>query len=143
MTGTSATDQVILYFTGNISLSGSTNIVHTGRAVDLTLSGLPESADGSCTSTQTVTLSGGSAGSNLFAHFPCGTVGIDGGAGAGGDITGAVWAKEWNGSSGNGAQLVVPDDFPFDLSQTKGDAYAVSINEYIAIGVNDWVSLYD
>ena len=154
---------VILYISGDITLSGKSGIVHTGRAVDLTLAGVPDSTNDKCTDTsladysthyeQTITLSGGATGSNLFAHFPCGLVGINGGSSdncdadddtcGGGDIRGAVWAKEWNGSAGNGAQLVVPPDFPFDLSQSKGDAYAVSINEYIALGVNDWTSIYD
>ena len=154
---------VILYVSGNISLKGKSGIVHTGRSVDLTIAGVPDSTDDKCTDTslagysthyeQTITLSGGATGSNLFAHFPCGLVGIDGGSSdncnadddtcGGGDIRGAVWAKEWNGSAGNGAQLVVPPDFPLDLSQSKGDSYALSINEYIALGVNNWASVYD
>ena len=123
---------------------------------------MPDSTNDKCTDTsladysthyeQTITLSGRKL-EVIYLPNACGLVGINGGSSdncdadddtcGGGDIRGAVWAKEWNGSAGNGAQLVVPPDFPFDLSQSKGDAYAVSINEYIALGVNDWTSIYD
>ena len=96
-------------------------------------------------------MSGGSQGTNFFAYLPCGNVGINGGAKAncadplddycgGGDIRGAVWAKEWNGSSGNRAQLVVPPDLPSQLMNRHGNTFAISVRDYVALGVNSWSS---
>ena len=120
-----------------VSAGGNTGIIHDGRPGDLSMYGLPLSADPKCSTAnendtiQSVTLAGTSQGNNqkaanMFVYFPCATVGINGGSGAtadcdetgecgGGDISGAVWAKTWNGSSSNNAQLVVPKDMGSQL----------------------------
>jgi len=154
-----------LYVEGDITLSGSSSLLHDGSASMLSLFGLPAETDifgadlssaNSCNSDpdtflQDVTLSGGSNGTNFFAYFPCGLVGINGGSKdncadpdddycGGGDIRGAVWAKEWNGSSGNKAQLVVPPDLPSELMNRHGNSFAISVRDYVALGVNSWFS---
>ena len=87
----------------------------------------------------------------MFVYFPCATVGINGGSGAtadcdedgecgGGDISGAVWAKTWDGSSSNNAQLVVPKDMGSLLFTGLGTRFGISVQDYIALGVNSWFS---
>ena len=58
----------------------------------------------------------------------------------GGDINGAVWAKVWNGSSSNVAQLVVPADIGTQLFNKYGPQYALGIRDYVALGVSRWSS---
>ncbi|ATS19414.1 hypothetical protein BRW62_12520 [Parathermosynechococcus lividus PCC 6715] len=67
---------------------------------------------------QQFTLSGGSTAGSLFVYAPDAKVGINGGSSSP-DIVGAVWAKEWNGSNSNNAEIYVPDRLPEDL----GEAY--------------------
>ena len=145
-----------LYIQGDVSLSGKSGIIHNGSAEDLSLFGLPASSDDSCSTDDSFTLqdikiSGGASGSNMFIFFPCGDVGINGGSKnncdvaeddncAGGDIRGAVWSKSWTGSSGNQAQLVVPPDLPSELVRRNGTSFAISIQDYISLGVNSWFS---
>ena len=102
---------------------------------------------------------------NVFVHFPCGKVGISGGAQneaecnttnesitpenalegqvpygdcGGGDIRGVVWAEEWDGSGSNNAQLVVPSNAADDGLREQGFEYAISVKDYVAIGTNSW-----
>jgi hypothetical protein len=121
---------VRLYVSGDINAGGQAGISHAGDPGRLGLFGNPISSDASCSSNpnftnQTITLAGTSKPSKaagLFAYFPCGKMGINGGAQAtatctpdgecgGGDIYGALWTKIWNGSASNQAQLVVPKDY--------------------------------
>ena len=101
----------------------------------------------------------------MFVHFPCGKVGISGGAQneaecnttdesitpenalegqvpygdcGGGDIRGVVWAEEWDGSGSNNAQLVVPSNAADDGLREQGFEYAISVKDYVAIGTNSW-----
>ena len=57
-----------------------------------------------------------------------------------GDISGAVWAKTWNGSSSNNAQLVVPEDMGSQLFTGLGTRFGISVQDYVALGVNNWSS---
>ena len=96
---------------------------------------------------------------NIFVHFPCGKVGIHGGAQneaecntdpddttseipygdcGGGDIRGVVWAEDWDGSNSNNAQLVVPPGVGDDALNNQGFDYSISVKDYVAIGVNSW-----
>ena len=61
---------------------------------------------------------------NAWLYFPDGTVTINGGANdptctdgdcSGGDIHGAVWAAEFNGSNGQGVEITVPLDLGEDV----------------------------
>jgi len=154
---------VRLYVTGNISASGQAGIIHhagsntnpsPGR---LGIFGNPLSSNPTCMAnadcySQTVTLAGVSKpakAANLFAFFPDAEVGINGGAQGtavcdsdgecgGGDIYGAIWAKKWNGSNSNNAQLVVPRDMADILLTNYGTQFAISVRDYVALGVNSW-----
>ena len=145
-----------------VKAGGNTGIIHDGSPGDFSMFGLPLSADPKCSNPnandtiQTVTLAGTSQGSNqkaanMFVYFPCATVGINGGSGAtadcdedgecgGGDISGAVWAKTWDGSSSKNAQLVVPKDMGSQLFIGLGTRFGISVQDYVALGVNSWSS---
>ena len=157
LTVDSSAGPVRLYISGDISAAGSAGIRHDGEPGRLGLFGRPISSDSRCSSStsfsnQTVTLAGTSKPSkaaSLFAYFPCGAMGINGGAQAtvncstdgecgGGDINGALWTKIWNGSASNQAQLVVPKNMPSQLLEYYGTAYAISIRDYVALGINSW-----
>ena len=148
---------VRLYVTGNISASGQAGINHAGEPGKLGIFGNPISSDARCSSdpnfsNQTVTLAGSSQPSKaagLFAYFPCASMGINGGAQAtaqctadgecgGGDIYGALWTKIWSGSASNQAQLVVPKDMGSQLLENFGTSFAISIRDYVALGINSW-----
>ena len=100
---------------------------------------------------QLIRLAGAASTNSLWAYFPDGNMGINGGSKetaecdstgecTGGDINGAVWAKVWNGSSSNVAQLVVPADIGTQLFNTYGPQYALGIRDYVALGVSRWSS---
>jgi len=100
---------------------------------------------------QIVRLAGASTTNALWAFFPDGNMGINGGSKetaecdssgecTGGDINGAVWAKAWNGSSSNVAQLVVPADIGTQLFNSFGPQYALGIRDYVALGISHWSS---
>ena len=145
---------VRLYVSGDITIGGNTGIDHTGEPGRLGLFGNPISSNSQCSSSptftnQSVTLAGSSTAANLFAYFPCATMGINGGGGTevtcssngecgGGDVRGALWAKTWNASASNSAELVVPADMGSQLLEYFGTAYAISIRDYVALGVNSW-----
>jgi hypothetical protein len=106
---TTTSDPIYLYVSGDVSLNGNGGIAHTGSPELLRLYGKP--ADANNANDQTITISGGSSTSNMFIYAPDATVGINGGS-QDPDIQGAVWAKAWNGSSSNNAEIRVPDNMP-------------------------------
>ena len=107
-----STAPVYLYVSGNVTMNGGGGIAHTGRPADLRLYGKP--ADANNSNDQTITISGGSQASRIFIYAPDATVGINGGSNDP-DILGAVWAKTWNASGSNNADIKVPDDMPMQL----------------------------
>lgn len=148
-----------LYISGDVSAGGKAGIIHSSGSNDnpdparLSLFGNPR--DNSIETHQTVMLSGASKpakAANLFAFFPDGTVGINGGAQGtaicdeetgecgGGDVYGSVWAKEWNGSNSNNAQLVVPANMGDQLYTYLGKDFAIGIRDYVALGNNSWAN---
>ena len=146
-----------LYVSGDVSAGGQAGIYHDGDPGRLGPFGDTISSDDRCSSdpeftNQSVTLAGTSKPSkaaNIFAYFPCGSMSINGGAQAtatcddtgecgGGDVSGALWTKIWNGSSSNQAQLVVPKDMASELLEYYGTSFAISIRVYVALGVNSW-----
>jgi hypothetical protein len=148
---------VRLYVSGDVSAGGQAGIYHDGEPGRLGIFGNPISSNSQCSSdpnftNQSVTLAGTSRPSkaaNVFAYFPCGSMGINGGAQAtadcddsgecgGGDVSGALWTKRWNGSASNQAQLVVPKDMASQLLEYYGTRFAISIRDYVALGVNSW-----
>ena len=58
----------------------------------------------------------------------------------GGDVQGAVWAKTWDGSNSNNAQLVVPKSMGSKIFIGLGTQYGISVQDYVALGVNSWAS---
>jgi hypothetical protein len=154
---------VRIYISGNVSASGKNGIIHKAGSNpnpspgNLGLFGNPLSSDPVCMASascysQTVTLAGVSKpakAANLFAFFPDAKVGINGGAQGdvscdadgecgGGDIYGAVWAKNWDGSNSNNAQLVVPRNMADILLTNYGTQFAISVRDYVGLGVNSW-----
>ena len=134
-------------FTGGAAIK---HIPEGASASSLGLFGNPIDP-GNTTTDQLVRLAGASAANALWAYFPDGDMGINGGAKetadcdadgecTGGDINGAVWAKEWNGSSSNVAQLVVPADIGTQLFNKFGPQFALGIRDYVALGVSHWSS---
>jgi hypothetical protein len=128
---------VRLFVSGNISLSGKAGIRNTcspdsdtcgilanmglpsgiGTPDRLRIYGNPPDPNNAVTDQQ-FTLSGGSTAGSLFVYAPDARVGINGGSSSP-DIFGAVWAKEWNGSNSNKAEIHVPDRLP----EALGEAY--------------------
>jgi hypothetical protein len=132
-------------FTGGAAIK---HIPPESSTSSLGLFGNPIDPDNTTTD-QLVRLAGASTANALWAYFPDGNVGINGGSKesadcdadgecTGGDIYGAIWAKVWNGSSSNVAQLVVPADIGTQLFNRFGPQYALGIRDYIALGVSHW-----
>ena len=57
----------------------------------------------------------------------------------GGDLHGAAWVKDYDGSSTNNAEITVPDNISTLISNGYGISFA-GANDYVAIGVRDWQS---
>lgn len=150
---TSAGDVRIYVRGDNLTLTGGAAIKHippNAPASSLGLFGRPSDPTDSYPD-QLIRLAGAASTNALWAYFPDGNMGINGGSKetaecdssgecTGGDINGAVWAKVWNGSSSNVAQLVVPADIGTQLFNTYGPQYALGIRDYVALGVSRWSS---
>ena len=169
LTVNSANGPVRIYVGGNVNASGNTGIFHTWDqsgpppASRLGLFGKPKTSDPACELPgsdpyaepfQQVKLAGTSTAANLFAYFPCGTTGINGGALSpvctdsngdgtedecgGGDVSGAVWTANWGYSDSNQAELTVPGNMADQLRYFFGEKFALSVRRYFAKGVSDW-----
>ncbi|BAY52446.1 hypothetical protein NIES2134_124840 [Thermostichus vulcanus NIES-2134] len=132
-----------LYVSGNITLSGQAGIQNIcdsdsstcgtganmglprqiGTPDRLRIYGNPPDPSNASTD-QAFTLSGGATAGSLFVYAPDAEVGINGGS-SDPDIFGAVWAKEWNGSSSNNAEIRVPDRLPEALGGEYANASIV------------------
>jgi len=156
---------VRIYVTGaEVKFSGQAGITHlpsTASAATLGLFGRPIDPTNLFTD-QNVLLAGAATTTQLWAYFPDGNVGINGGSKesavcdasgecTGGDINGAIWSKTWGGakcegclntggSSSTVAQLVVPADMGTQLFNSFGPQYALGIRDYVALGVSRWSS---
>ena len=170
LTVNSANGPVRIYVTGSkVEASGKTGIFHTWESANhpsqqdpppasrFGLFGKPKTSDDACEDPesnpltapfQQVKLAGTSTAASLFAYFPCGTTGINGGASApvctddgecgGGDISGAVWTANWGYSDSNQAELTVPGNMADQLRYFFGEKFAISVRRYFAKGVSDW-----
>jgi len=145
---------VRIYVTGDsVDFKGSSGIIHnpsTSQASDFGFFGRPADPDDLYTD-QTVILRGSASTNNMWAYFPDGNVGIKGGAGddvncdslgecTGGDISGAVWGKNWGESNGTGAAITVPADMGQQLFNAFGAQYGIGLRDYVALGVSKWSS---
>ena len=137
LTVDSSSGPVNLYVSGDITMSGTASIVHSGHPWDLTILGNAEDQSTSSCS-QTFTLNGGATTSNIFVHAPDACVGINGGSQKP-DIYGAVWCKHFDGSRSNNAEIEVPDDMG-DIGSRKDPGYGISITDFVALGARNWKS---
>jgi len=154
---------VRLYVSGNIEIGGQSGIIQARNgkepeAARLGIFGNPLDLDNT-TPDQNISLAGSSKpakAADLFAFFPDAIVGINGGAQAsatcdesgecgGGDVRGAIWAKSWNGSgqtsigsNSRQAELTVPADMADLLLKYYGTQFAISVRDYVGLGVNSW-----
>ncbi len=135
-----------LYVTGNVAFTGNASMVHTpvpaspsaASSARLAIFGNPLDANNN--NDQTVVIAGGSQALDAFIYFPDGSVGINGGS-SNPDLRGAVWAKQWDGSNSNNAEILVPQGMGGALEETIGGGFTASYaREYIAVGVNSWRS---
>jgi hypothetical protein len=86
-------------------------------------------------SAQSLTLSGRNDGSTkLFAYLPCSIATLNGSP----KITGALWAWNYDSSNSTVANIVVPDDAGSQLFKEYGTNFAISIRDYVALGINSW-----
>lgn len=151
---------VRIYVDGDVDFSGGAAIKHVPEGQPSTYLGLfGHPADSlNVVPDQSVNIAGASTSNNLWIYFPDGKIGINGGSKGiaidedgetcdelseectGGDIYGAVWGKEWNGSSSTVASVNVPDEFPTDIFNDYGENYALGIRDYVAAGVTFWKS---
>lgn len=109
-----------------------------GSPGDLGLFGLARSTASECS--QSVILGGGSVSTAAFIFFPDGCVGINGGS-ANPDIRGAVWARTFQGSNSNNAEVDVPANMGSILFTRFGTSYGLGIREFAALGINRWLSV--
>ncbi|MDG2990254.1 hypothetical protein L3556_04790 [Candidatus Synechococcus calcipolaris G9] len=135
---------VYLFVTGNVSVAGQAGIRNTCSPDSVTcgspsgMAGLPSGtgtpdrlrlygnpSDNDNTNDQQITLSGGGTAGSMFIFAPDARVGINGGS-SNPDIFGAVWAKEWNGSNSNVAEIQVPDNLP-DLLANTGIGASITV----------------
>lgn len=143
---------VRLYVQGSsLSLTGGAAIEHipeTSNSARLSIFGNPIDPTDAVPD-QDVDIAGAATANKMWIYFPDGNVGINGGSKGttqcdqdgectGGDIHGAVWAKTWNGSSSNNAQLVVPPDMGTQLFNDPGPEYALGLRDYVALGITNW-----
>ncbi len=135
-----------LYVTGNVAFSGNAFMEHLPRptapsaasSARLAIFGNPLDANNA--NDQTVVIAGGSQALDAFIYFPDGSVGINGGS-SNPDLRGAVWAKQWDGSNSNNAEILVPPGMGGALEETIGGTFTSPYaREYIAVGVSSWRS---
>ena len=150
---------VRIYVEGDVNFSGGAAIKHIPEDQPSTYLGLfGKPADQDDANDQSVNIAGASTSNNLWIYFPDARIRINGGSKGealdqdgvpcdentadctGGDIYGAVWGKEWNGSSSTVASVNVPDEFPTDIFNDYGENYALGIRDYVAAGVTFWKS---
>ena len=90
---------------------------------------------------QSVKLGGGSQATIMFAYLPDACGGINGGS-SDPDILGSLWLKSFGpvGSSSNRAEIRVPDDMGARVFTRFGNSFALSVRDFVAIGINNWAS---
>ena len=132
---TPGNSRIQLYVDGDITIGGSTALLHSGSPTALAIFGKPRSTSSSCS--QNVTIGGGGSTINLFIFMPDACIGINGGSGTP-DIQGAVWAREYKGSNSNNADIRVPDNMGSTIFTSFGSGYALGIREFAALGTNRW-----
>ena len=147
---TSTGSPVRIFVTGDITLTGLSSIEHiptSAPAARVGLFGRPTDNDNS--NDQEVSLNGGTKVDNIWTYFPDGLVEVNGGGNtgvscsngncSGGNFHGAVWAKEWEGSSSNVATITVPADMGEEIENYYG--ISMGLSDYAALGISKWNNL--
>jgi hypothetical protein len=136
---TSPGEQIRVYLSGSIQLSGQQRIIHGGTSSQLSIFGNPADSDNS--NDQSITLNGGANAINAFIYLPDGNVGVNGGSSTP-DFRGAIWAKSFGvgTSNSNRIDIRIPDDMGRQLQDTLGDSFNVSIRDFTAAGTSFWSS---
>ena len=126
-----------VYFTGNVSVTGTAAVVHSGSYKNLSFYGNNDLNNS--LADQSFVIGGGSNAINAFVFMPDASVGINGGS-ATPDLRGAIWAKTFGvlGSSSNMADVQIPDDFGKGLKDSKGDDFNISIRDFKGAGSRFW-----
>jgi hypothetical protein len=121
---------VYFYLNGDLTMSGSAVINHSctgssdgcgtlgsglGSPERFRIYGLAD--DGDSSADQSITLNGGATATNVFIYAPDAVMGINGGSSSP-DINGAIWVREWDGSSSNNAEITVPNNMKQLLEDT-------------------------
>jgi len=122
---------VYFYVSGDITMGGSAEIVHSGSPERFRIYGNP--ADNDDSNDQSFTLNGGSSTTNLFIYAPDATIGVNGGS-SNPDISGAVWTKTWDGSSSNNAEISVPSD----MGSLLGTGLRATFRSAATSAANSW-----
>lgn len=103
---------VYLYVDGDITMNGKGSFENRNTAEGENNGSPPNPASFRIYGTgskQDFTINGNGTATSTFVYAPNATVGVNGGP-EDPNFRGAVWAKEWNGSSGNNVNIAVPDD---------------------------------
>ncbi|QCS50142.1 hypothetical protein FEK30_12290 [Picosynechococcus sp. PCC 11901] len=130
---------VIVFLSGDLTISGSRRIVHEGDFGDFAIFGKPDSGTG--TASQNIRING-TASSTFFVYAPDAQVGINGG-GNGDGMTGVIWGKIWDASSSNasGAVVNIPPGAPQALGNTFGMTFenvSLYTEKFQNSGVVEW-----
>jgi len=125
-----------VYVTGNINMGGQSELVNTiGNPGDLVIFGKLD--DGDDTYDQIFTLNGGSQGLKMFIYAPDAKITVNGGS-ADPDLSGAVWARVWDGSSSTNVEIRVPDDMPDFLETSLGEEYVIGVSQNKTTPITSW-----
>ena len=151
--------------TGNNGLinsdGGPTDVALFGA--DNTCGYTPNSSNPSSLTTNAEWSVRGNASLSAFIYAPCADVGISGGAQnptctgttvdpntdaltggrvdcIDGDINGAVWAGEWDGSNSTNAEITVPANMGSQLANAFGQDFNIGATDFVGVGIKDWKS---
>ncbi|WP_099238528.1 hypothetical protein [Synechococcus sp. BDU 130192] len=130
---------VVVFLSGDLTISGSRQIIHEGDFGDFAIFGKPDSGTG--TASQNIRING-TASSTFFVYAPDAQVGINGG-GNGDGMNGVVWGKIWDASNSNasGAVVNIPPGAPQALGNTFGMTFenvSLYTEKFENSGVVEW-----
>ncbi|ANV84376.1 hypothetical protein AWQ21_08265 [Picosynechococcus sp. PCC 7003] len=131
---------VIVFLSGDLTISGNRQIIHEGDFGDFAIFGKPDSGTG--TVSQNIRING-TASSTFFVYAPDAQVGINGG-GNGDGMNGVIWGKIWDASNSNasGAVVNIPPGAPEALGNAFGTTFeSISLKrpaQVVNTGVVTW-----
>ncbi len=132
LTINATTEPITFYMNGDITVSGNSEI--------RTAPGAPLAnfrIFGDTSATDTITLNGSTC-MEAFIYAPEASMGISGGGSCSPfNVDGAVWVKEWNGSSSNVANVHVSPGTAQAVSDALGGVQITSFTNQLT-GINTW-----